>query len=60
MKHIYSIGHSIKPWGEFVQELENVNFDYLVDVRSKPYSKYCPQYNKNRIEEQLGDKYICM
>lgn len=60
MKEIYSIGHSTKPWIEFYNEIKSVDFEFLVDIRSIPYSRWNPQYNKNRIQEQLGDKYIFM
>ena len=60
MKIIYSIGHSTKPWEEFYNEIQAVNFDLLVDIRSIPYSRWNPQYNKNKIQEQLGNKYIFM
>lgn len=60
MKTIYSIGHSIKSWEDFMQELESVKFNYLVDVRSYPYSRFVPQYNQNRIKEKLWEKYIFM
>jgi uncharacterized protein (DUF488 family) len=53
MKIIYSIGHSTKLWEDFMQELESVKFDYLVDVRSYPCSRFVPQYNQNRIKEKL-------
>lgn len=60
MKTIYSIWHSTKSIEEFMFELHSVNFDFLVDVRSKPYSRFVPQYNKNRLEDLLADKYIFM
>ncbi len=60
MKTIYSIGHSIRSWEEFMQEILSVDFDFLIDVRSSPYSRFAPQYNKNRIQAKLGDKYIFM
>ena len=58
MKKIYSIGHSIKPWKIFLKELEEINFDFLVDVRSKPYSRWNPQFNRFNIEKELWNKYI--
>lgn len=58
MKIIYSIGHSTKPIEEFIFELNSVNFNYIVDVRSKPYSRFAPQYNKNRLQDLFWSKYI--
>ncbi|NUJ97495.1 DUF488 domain-containing protein [Candidatus Gracilibacteria bacterium] len=60
MKVIYSIGHSTRTIEEFLFEINSVEFAYLIDVRSKPYSRFVPQYNKNRLQELFGSKYIFM
>ncbi|MCP4523574.1 MAG: DUF488 domain-containing protein [Candidatus Gracilibacteria bacterium] len=60
MRKIYTIGHSTKKWEVFLKEIESVDYDKLVDVRSTPYSRWNPQYNKNRIIQEIGDKYIFM
>lgn len=60
MKVIYSIGHSTRTIEEFIFELNSVNFNYIVDLRSKPYSRFVPQYNKNRLQDLFWSKYIFM
>ncbi|NUJ97490.1 DUF488 domain-containing protein [Candidatus Gracilibacteria bacterium] len=60
MKVIYSIGHSTRTIQEFLFEINSVEFTYLVDVRSSPYSRFVPQYNKNRLQELFGSKYVFM
>ncbi len=60
MKVIYSIGHSTRTIEEFLFEINSVEFTYLLDVRSSPYSRFVPQYNKNRLQELFWSKYIFM
>ncbi|MEI7847164.1 MAG: DUF488 domain-containing protein [Chloroflexota bacterium] len=48
---------------ELVQLLKKYEIVYLIDVRSKPYSKFKPEYSKHELEQaldQLGIKYIFM
>ena len=60
MKVIYSIWHSTRTIQEFLFEINSVEFTYLIDVRSSPYSRFVPQYNKNRLQELFWSKYIFM
>lgn len=58
---IYSVGHSNHEADKFVTILQGFSIDVVVDVRSAPYSKYCPQFNKETIEQVLkssGIKYL--
>lgn len=58
---IYSIGHGNKKIEVFVAELKSFNIQYLLDVRSKPYSKWNPQFNKDQLEvalKQDGISYV--
>lgn len=50
---IYSIGHSNRSITEFISRLEAYGIDRLVDVRTRPYSRFCPWFNKNSLIEQL-------
>jgi len=50
---IYSIGHGNKSINVFVNELKSFNIKFLLDVRSKPYSKWNPHFNKDQIEKEL-------
>ena len=55
---LYSIGHSNKTIEELVSELRLYGIQYLVDVRSMPYSKYHPHFNKEPLKlaiNQTGD-----
>ena len=50
---LYTIGHGNKTLEVFLEELRTFDIHYLIDVRSKPYSKYNPQYNKKSFEAVL-------
>ncbi len=58
---IYSTGHGNKEFGDFLEELRSFDITWLMDIRSKPYSKWNPAFNKKELEESLashGIKYI--
>lgn len=60
---LYSIGHGHKTMEEFISELRSFNIQFLIDVRSSPYSKWSPHFNQDNIELILGSqniKYIYM
>ena len=50
---IYSIGHGNKVIDDFINELKSFNIFFLLDIRSKPYSKWNPQFNQNQLETEL-------
>lgn len=56
---IWTIGHSTKPIIEFIQLLQSFNIKCLVDIRSFPGSKYCPQFNKGELQLALETEGIC-
>lgn len=47
---IYTIGHSNAPAKDIVKLLQQNNIQVLVDVRSSPYSKYVPQFNREMFQ----------
>ena len=58
---LYTIGHSNKPIKEFVEKLSENKIGVLVDVRTAPYSKYNPQFNREALKmelEKAGITYI--
>ena len=59
----YTIGHSTHPETTFLELLRKHKIDCIVDVRSSPYSKYNPQFNKDNIKHLLksnGVIYVFM
>jgi len=55
---LYSIGHGNKSIETLIEELKHFDINYLIDIRSKPYSKYNPQFNKNELKFSLLHKNI--
>jgi len=55
---IFTFGHSNRPFNEFVELLNDNQITLLVDVRSKPYSRWVPHFNKNKLEESLPMQYV--
>ena len=55
---VYSVGHSNREADEFVRILQSFSIDVIVDVRSAPYSKHCPQFNKEAIDQTLRSSDI--
>jgi uncharacterized protein (DUF488 family) len=58
---IYSIGHGNKKIEVFIKELKSFGISYLLDIRSKPYSKWYPWFNQNELKnslEESGIKYV--
>lgn len=55
---IYTIGHSNLSRAEFINLLKNQGIEILVDVRSTPFSKYSPQFNKDNLKEAISDAGI--
>lgn len=58
---LFTIGHSNHETGRFIELLRRHQIDTLVDVRSAPYSRYCPHFNKPALEASLtaaGVRYV--
>ena len=55
---LYSIGHGNKSIETLIEELKHFGINYLIDIRSKPYSKYNPQFNQNELKFSLVQKGI--
>lgn len=60
---LYSIGHGSRKVDDFLLLLKSYSIEYLIDVRSQPFSKFNPQYNQNEIRfflEGNGIRYVFM
>lgn len=58
---LFSIGHGNKDIANFIAELKSFNIQFLLDIRSKPFSKWNPQFNQSALELELkthGIKYV--
>ena len=59
---IYTIGHSNHPIEHFVSLLRQHGIQALADVRSNPYSRFNPQFNREKLQASLaaagGIRYV--
>ncbi|MGH8249032.1 MAG: DUF488 family protein [Gammaproteobacteria bacterium] len=55
---IYTIGHSTHPVEWFVQLLQGHGITAVGDVRSAPYSRMNPQFNREALKEALKEAEI--
>jgi uncharacterized protein (DUF488 family) len=55
---LYTIGHSTHSIDEFVDLLNAHGVARIVDVRSIPKSRHCPQFNSEQLAEALRDAAI--
>lgn len=53
MKTIYTIGYSTYDINTFISTLKNNNIAAIADVRSSPYSKFKPEFNREFLAEVL-------
>lgn len=57
-KHPYTIGHGNRTISEFLGLLKKYRVDYIIDVRSKPYSKFNPHFNRDELGATLQEHDI--
>ena len=50
---LYTIGHSNHKIEDFISLLKRYEVTCVADVRSAPYSRYCPQFNKDVLAAAL-------
>ena len=55
---IYTIGHSNITQESFIELLKLFKIQLVVDVRSSPYSKYVPHFNRENINKALKNSNI--
>jgi uncharacterized protein (DUF488 family) len=50
---LFTVGHSTRPWKEFVTLLKSWKIDTLVDVRTVPKSRTFPWFSQTRMARAL-------
>ncbi len=50
---IYLVGYGNKKIDDFINNLINLKIDFLLDIRSAPYSKWHDQYKHTRLAIEL-------
>ena len=54
IESLYTVGHSSHTWDQLVELLHRHSIAAVADVRSSPYSRYCPQFNREGLAAGLG------
>jgi uncharacterized protein (DUF488 family) len=60
---LFTIGYGSLKIDQFVRRLRQHRIDFLIDVRSKPYSRYKPAFKKEALAARLqaeGIRYVFM
>lgn len=52
-EELYTIGHSTHSINGFIKLLKDYNITAVCDVRSSPYSKFNPQFNRESLKYEL-------
>lgn len=55
---ILTIGYGKRSMDEFIALLKQFGVSYLIDVRSRPYSRYKPEFSRSQLEGQLKAEEI--
>jgi uncharacterized protein (DUF488 family) len=58
---LYTIGYGARSVDDLVAILRSLGIEYLVDVRTSPYSKFKPEFNQDLLRyevERQGLKYL--
>ena len=55
---VFTIGHSNHSLEAFLELLANHGVTAVADVRSAPFSRFCPQFNRDALSAALKDRGI--
>jgi len=55
---LYTIGHSSHPIERFVALLQRAGVELIADVRSRPYSRWAPHFQKAPLARALAERHI--
>lgn len=58
MLEVFTIGHSTQPLEQFVSLLKRHGITAIADVRSAPYSRHNPQFNRESLRDALKQESI--
>jgi uncharacterized protein (DUF488 family) len=58
MLQLFTIGHSNHSVEQFINLLKKHDVNALCDVRSTPYSRYTPQFNRESLKNELTRHHI--
>ena len=52
-KQCFTIGYGNYPIEQFITVLQKISIDVIIDVRSSPYSRFNPHFNREKFEKSL-------
>ena len=55
---MYTVGHSNHTTEAFLELVSRHDITHVIDVRSQPYSRWAPQFNRNPLEQSLEEADI--
>lgn len=55
---LFTIGHSNHPFPRFLALLRQHRIEVLADVRSMPFSRFNPQFNRSKLDSSLREAGI--
>ncbi|WP_295523681.1 DUF488 family protein [uncultured Pseudacidovorax sp.] len=58
MLEVFTVGHSTQPIERFIALLKRHDVSAIADVRSAPYSRHNPQFNREKLRESLKQQSI--
>ena len=58
MPELFTIGHSTHLWEKFLELLRQHRIQAVADVRSSPYSRRNPQFNRETLQAALHQQGI--
>jgi uncharacterized protein (DUF488 family) len=50
---VWTVGHAHHPWDHYRKLLESAAIELVVDVRSRPYSRYAEHFNREQLQPAL-------
>ena len=54
----FTIGYGDYPIDRFITVLQNIRIDLIIDIRSSPYSRFNPHFNRENLDKSLKEKDI--
>jgi uncharacterized protein (DUF488 family) len=58
---VWTIGHSAYSWERFITLVRNAGITAIADVRTSPYSRFSPHFNRDEVRDELrldGISYV--
>ena len=55
---VFTIGYGSRTLDDFIRVLQNYDIEFVLDVRSAPYSRFKPEFSKDALETHLREHAI--